>query len=283
MSKFNTVNNIKELDLFQNISELELNGFTVIPPEKVASKNFLYKVRRKVLEICEDRTGKLFNIKENGAIGKYKAQPQTDSQFLLYYLLMADPIFEKWLMNKTLYTMIDYLMRGTQQLSSMTSFVKWKGIGYGETLGLHSDTPPSTPEGLIPNNWFDVCNSTYCLTDYTKEDGAIAMIPGSHKLYRQPKPGEGVKRAIPVEAKAGSLIVFNGAIWHGAYPKKTDGLRLNLTTYFCHRKLKTQEAYQWKVSEQMLKRNPPEFAKLVAADDTMGWNEKGPDYSRSIS
>ena len=30
----------------------------------------------------------------------------------------------------------------------------------------------------------------------------------------------------------------------------------------------------------MLDRNPPEFARLVGADDQMGWDENGPDYSR---
>ena len=196
---------------------------------------------------------------------------------------MEDPIFEKWLINPTLYAMIDYLMKGMQQLSSMTSFVKWQGEGYGEGLGLHSDTPPSTPEGIIPNAWFDVCNSTYCLTDYTLENGAMAVVPGSHRLYRQPKLGEGVERAIPVIAKAGSLIIFNGGIWHGAFPKQSEGLRLNLTSYFCHRKLKTQEAYQWKISKEMLERNPPEFGKLVGADDYMGWDARGPDYTRVSS
>ena len=273
---------IKKFGLQNNISDLEINGFTIIPPKKVASTQFLNKMRKTVLRICHERTGKKFDINKNGQIGKYKAQPQTDSQFLLYYLLMADPIFEKWLLNPTLNAMMDYLMKGTQQLSSMTSFIKWQGEGYGETLGLHSDTRPSTPEGLIPNSWFDVSNSTYCLTDYTEENGAMAMVPGSHRLYRQPKPGEGVDKAVPVEAKAGSLIIFNGGIWHGAFPKKTKGLRLNVTSYFCHRKLKTQEAYQWRVTKDMLDRNPPKFAKLVGADDEYGWDAKGPDYSRPI-
>jgi len=265
-----------------NINDLEIDGFTVIPPKKVTSTQFLNKMRKTVLRICNERTGKKFDLNKNGEKGKYKAQPQTDSQFLLYYLLMADPIFEKWLLNPTLNAMMDYLMKGTQQLSSMTSFIKWQGDGYGETLGLHSDTRPSTPEGLIPNSWFDVSNSTYCLTDYTEENGAMAMVPGSHRLYRQPKPGEGVNKAIPVQAKAGSLIIFNGGIWHGAFPKKTKGLRLNVTSYFCHRKLKTQEAYQWRVTKEMLDRNPPKFAKLVGADDEYGWDAKGPDYSRPM-
>ena len=32
----------------------------------------------------------------------------------------------------------------------------------------------------------------------------------------------------------------------------------------------------------MLDRNTPEFARLVGADDHMGWDEKGPDFSRML-
>ena len=149
-----------------------------------------------------------------------------------------------------------------------------------ETLGLHSDCPPDR-DGRLPA-CSDVANAAYCLTDYTLENGAIAMVPGSHLYCRLPRRGEGEDSAIPVEAEAGSLIVWHGNTWHGAFEKKTDGLRLNVTTYHCHRRLKNQENYQWRVTEEMLKRNPPEFARLVAADDHMGWDENGPDYSRGF-
>ena len=272
-----TFNRIRELDLESNINELDTYGFTVVPPEKVADREFFLRIRETVLRICKERTGVEFDLDKNGAFGEYKAQPQSDGQFLLFYLLMADQVFEEWILNPTLYTLIDYLMRGQQQLSSLTSFVKWKGERQG--LGLHSDSPPDR-DGHLPA-CSDVANAAFCLTDYTLDNGAIAMVPGSHRFCRQPRPGEGEKRAVPVEAEAGSLIAWHGNTWHGAFPKKTDGLRLNVTSYHCHRRLKTQEAYQWRVTQEMLDRNPPEFGRLVAADDQMGWDEGGPDYSRT--
>ena len=51
-----------------------------------------------------------------------------------------------------------------------------------------------------------------------------------------PSPGDGVEDAVPVEAAAGSLIVWHGNTWHGAYPKETDGLRMNVTTYMCNKR-----------------------------------------------
>ena len=273
-----TYNRINALHLQQHVVELDSYGFTVIPPERVAPPAFLARMRDTILRLCKERTGIDFDVAQNGGFGSYKADPQRDGQFLLFYLLMADRIFEEWVMNPTLYTMIDYLMRGQQQLSSLTSFVKWKGERDG--LGLHSDSPPDR-DGRLPG-CSDVANAAYCLTDYTLDNGAICMVPGSHLHCRQPGPGEGEADAVPVEGEAGSLIVWHGNTWHGAFEKKTDGLRLNVTSYHCHRRLKTQENYQWRVTREMLDRNPPEFARLVAADDTMGWDEAGPDYSRTM-
>ena len=271
---------IQELGLEQNILDLETYGFTVISPEKVAAPDgFLERIRDIVLRIANERTGVEFKLEENGSPGKYKAQPQSGNQFLLYYLLMADPIFEEWLMNPTLYTIGCHLLHGQQQLSSLVSFVKWKGDGTTDNnLFLHSDSPPDRDGRLSACS--DISNAAYCLTDYTKENGCLAMVPGSHRYARQPNPGEGVKQAVPVEAPAGSLIAWHGNTWHGAFPKKTDGLRLNVTTYMCHRRIKTQENYGHHVSQEMLDRNPPEFARLLGADDMMGWNESGPDLAK---
>ena len=55
------------------------------------------------------------------------------------------------------------------------------------------------------------------LTPCTKDNGALAVVPGSHRLARQPMPGEGIDQAVPVEAEVGSLILWHGGTWHGAF------------------------------------------------------------------
>lgn len=271
---------ISELGLGGYIETVEEQGFAVIPPEKVAPPEFIERVRSAVLRVAEERTGESFAVDRNGnGSGNYKSEPQSAAQFILYYLLFEDRVFEEWLSNETMLAMVNHYMRGEGQLSSMTSFVKWQGGDYGKTLGLHSDTPRPAFRKL-PTSCNDVVNSALCLTDYSKENGSIAFVPGSHKLCRHPKPGERVEEAVAVDAPAGSLIFFNGNVWHGAFPKKTDGLRLTLTTYICHQRLKTQEQYQRHVPREMLERNPPSFARLVGAADPMGWTEIGPQFSR---
>ena len=270
---------IAELGLGEYIEVVDAQGFAVIPPEKVAPPEFIERIRSAVLRVAEERTGEKFALDKNASSGKYRSEPQMPGQFILYYLLFEDRVFEEWLSNETMLAMVSHYMRGEGQLSSLTSFVKWNGGGYGDTLGLHSDTPRPVSRQL-PAQCNDVVNSALCLTDYSEENGAIAFVPGSHKLCRHPKPGEDVDKAVAVEAAAGSLIFFNGNVWHGAFPKKTNGLRLTLTSYICHQRLKTQEQYQRHVTREMLERNPPAFARLLGAADPMGWTSIGPQFSR---
>jgi ectoine hydroxylase-related dioxygenase (phytanoyl-CoA dioxygenase family) len=92
-----------------------------------------------------------------------------------------------------------------------------------------------------------------------------------------PVPGEGVNDAIPVEAPAGSVIVFHGNVWHGAFPKATDGLRLSVNAFYCGPQQRTQETFQHLVDAPMLERNPPRLRSLVGYDDPWGFDDaRGP-------
>ena len=81
-----TFKRVRELGLEQHAFELDSYGFTVVPPDKVADRAFFERIRETVLRVCKERTGIEFDLEQNGAFGEYKAQPQSDGQFLLFYL-----------------------------------------------------------------------------------------------------------------------------------------------------------------------------------------------------
>ena len=102
-------------------------------------------------------------------------------------------------------------------------------------------------------------------------------MPGSHKLCRHPKPGEGVQDAVPVEAPAGSVLVFHGNVWHGAFPRKNPGLRLSVNAYYCGPHYRTQESFWGRITDEMLARNGDRFRELVHYDDRWGFQDaRGP-------
>jgi len=60
-------------------------------------------------------------------------------------------------------------------------------------------------------------------------------------------------------------------------------LRINLTTFITHRRIKTQENIKNRVTKEMLKRNPSKaFARMVGLNDHNGFDENGPDMSGII-
>lgn len=61
----------------------------------------------------------------------------------------------------------------------------------------------------------------FALTDFTAENGATGVVPGSHKWpdERKPEPGE----ITQAEMKAGSALVYLGSALHGGGANRTSG------------------------------------------------------------
>ena len=56
---------------------------------------------------------------------------------------------------------------------------------------------------------------------------------------------------------AGSAILWHGATWHGSFPRKKPGLRINLSAYFCRPHLMPQESYRDSIPEGFLDGEDP--------------------------
>ncbi len=83
------------------------------------------------------------------------------------------------------------------------------GPGGGE-MYLHAD------QNFLPEPWPtrpQGANAAWALDDFTVENGATCFVPGSHLLHRAPTKDD-LPEAVPYEAPAGSLIVFESRIWH---------------------------------------------------------------------
>lgn len=251
---------VKNLGLERYVLELETDGLTVVPPEVTGADPALFDHCTDVLlaKFTEVTGGCPISI-ENGPEGELSwpkpkeanrptlipkdAPPPT--QMLIQQLLQLDRCFRDLFVNPAVDALIDHLMGRSRfndakmrRLSSTNSFVKWQGeYGYGPNLGLHCD------QGANPLPWGShalTANATWCLTDYTLEGGALAYVPGSHRSNAHPGPGS-AKLAKPVVCPRGSVIVWPGSTWHGAFPKQTPGLRLNAVAYYRHQAVLPQE------------------------------------------
>lgn len=262
---------LRRLGLEHHAAELDSYGFTIVEPGRAAPASFTDALLRKVVAIAEQRSGQALAPADAESHAGGSAWGQH-----LFYLLLEDPIFEQAMMNETVLALITYLLGESCVLSSMNSILKGPGTDH---LILHSDS------AMVPAPYpafAQVANATWLLTDYDRDGGALSFWPGSHKFCRPPTTRETADfdRLVPVTAPAGSLVVWHGNTWHGAFPRQVPGLRVNLILYFCRIYMQTQEWYRERVSAEALTRNTGRFRHLVGLENPYPFGEEGAPIER---
>ena len=87
-----------------------------------------------------------------------------------------------------------------------------------------------------------VANTMWMLSDFSPQNGATEVVPGSHLSGAHPHPTE--QDGYPIfqpEAPAGTLMVFDGRLWHGTGAHTGGGDRLGALATFCCPQFRQQE------------------------------------------
>jgi ectoine hydroxylase-related dioxygenase (phytanoyl-CoA dioxygenase family) len=242
---------LRQLGLETNIAELEAFGFTVVPPEKVAPPEFLAAARKALEETLLRRYGE-------DALDPARWANVNDIQ---RFLIWEDQLFEKLALNPSGLGLAEYLVGTDCVLSLCDAWVKGPGERRTHIHADYLDQGPEARAETVLN-----CNVHYLLTDYSKDEGSISFVPGSHRWRRQPSPAEAAHwadNAHAVEAPAGSMVIWGHHTWHGSYPKTTPGLRMTLHCEYMKKRLQPEEAFRDTVTQEALDRNPVRFAGLM--------------------
>jgi ectoine hydroxylase-related dioxygenase (phytanoyl-CoA dioxygenase family) len=107
-----------------------------------------------------------------------------------------------------------------------------------------------------------VCNSMWALTDFTEENGATRIIPGSH--LRDASPEYGSEHAsIPAEMRRGSVLVWHGSLWHGGGANRSAAVRVGIAMNYCAGWIRQQENQQLGIALETARRFSPRLRELV--------------------
>lgn len=272
---------IARLGLERHVYELELFGLTVVGPEKTGAADLADRAFERVCDLIEQRSG----VRPDPVTGATHTDVFIPS---LYNFTHEGRVFEELITHPISLALVTHLVGQRCVLGGSTVFMKGPATGHkdmqlgakgeGLQLGLHADNNMH-PEPFTP--YAELCNATWLLCDYTKESGALAFVPGSHKACRNPGNGEAVNRAVPVEAPKGSLVVWHGNTWHGSYPRLVPGLRTSVAFEFVRSYMARHEHIDRHVTQEMLDRNPERYAVLMGRD-LLQWGEEGPDYQKLV-
>jgi ectoine hydroxylase-related dioxygenase (phytanoyl-CoA dioxygenase family) len=105
----------------------------------------------------------------------------------------------------------------------------------------------------------------WMIDDFTSANGATRIVPGSHTEARNADP-DAVAHTVPVEAPAGTAMVFDGRVWHGTGANETEARRNGILAYYSVPWLRQQENFTVSCSPDLVAALTPELRRLVGFD-----------------
>jgi ectoine hydroxylase-related dioxygenase (phytanoyl-CoA dioxygenase family) len=174
----------------------------------------------------------------------------------IYNLLARGPLYQRIPVHASVLPIVEQVLDRGCLVSSLSSIA----IGPSETpQPLHADdqTIP-LPRPHVPI----ICNSMWAITDFTEENGATRIIPGSH--LREQVPPLGVdNESIPAVMKRGSVMIYNGSLWHGGGANRTQQRRVGIAMNYCAGYIRQQENQQLGIPLDIARTFEPRLRKLA--------------------
>ena len=234
--------------------QLDTDGYVVL--EKLLPPETLAEVR--------DRVEELYAAEGENAGSEFRLEPGSRR---LANLMDKGSIFEKLIAEPEVLELVRHVLGAGFKLSSFNA--RSANPYSNEAQPLHCDAA-----ALPDQKGYWVCNTIWLLDDFTAENGATRVVPGSQnwrKLPNQeladlvaPHPEE-----VLLLAPAGSVVVMNTHGWHGGTANRTAGHRRALHGFFC-RSDRPQQQYQKRLLRQETQAHlSPELRKLLALDDPL--------------
>ena len=231
---------------------LDSSGYLVL--ERFLAPEMLEQVRARVEELHEQEG-------ENAG-AEFRKEPGSRR---LANLVDKGEIFERLIAMPEILERVRYVLGENFKLSSFNA--RSADPHSNEPQPLHCDA------GALPDErGYWVCNTIWLLDDFTSENGATRVVPGSQNWKRLPQETLADPLAPHPEerlllAPAGSVIVMNTHAWHGGTANRTAQPRRALHAFYC-RSDKPQQQYQKRLLRpETQARLSPQLRRLLALDD----------------
>jgi ectoine hydroxylase-related dioxygenase (phytanoyl-CoA dioxygenase family) len=131
-------------------------------------------------------------------------------------------------------------------------------ISPGETAQvLHTDDgiyPIAKPHPEI------VLNTMWALDDFTEQNGATRVVPGSHRSPERPPEDAQIEMAT---MPAGSVMFFTGSVFHGGGANQSDKPRLGTILEYVSGWLRPQENHVLAVPQDTVRTQEPRLQEML--------------------
>ncbi len=183
----------------------------------------------------------------------------------VYALLAKSEVFERVITNPVILPIVDGLLEPNYLLSAALAIK----LHPGETeQPFHCDNSnlPATQRAAVQG-----VSTIWAIDDFTAENGATEIIPGSHR-WEGERPAPDDERRQKILMKAGSVVVFHGSLYHRGGANRSGQPRLAITPQYCQPWLRQLENMPLAV--------PPEKAAALSerAQELLGYSIREPGF-----
>jgi ectoine hydroxylase-related dioxygenase (phytanoyl-CoA dioxygenase family) len=218
---------------------------------------------RDLLDALRQRTAELYELEADRAGAEFKQEPGC---LRLANLVDKGTVFETVISEPRVLEYVRHVLGPRLKLSSLNARTALPGSA---SQPLHVDM------GAIPDeHGYWVCNCVWMLDDFTSDNGALRVIPGSH-LWRQRPQDALADPSVPhhdevlITGRAGSIIVINAHLWHGGLANHTAAPRSAVHAFYCRWDKPQQQHQKAMLRAEVQARLSPELRTLLALDDPL--------------
>ena len=273
-------------ELHQAVHDVDAYGYCLI--EQALPDATIAEVRTRIDEQAqaerEQGFHRLSQVQDPGGINQW-----------VNLLINKGEVFQNLLLHPTVSGVVDHLLGEEHVLSDFAAHVVRPG---NTALPLHIDqwwmpqprlpgedyvrvgatdrsaiTAGKPERSTQPINPPCVVNAFWMISEFTAENGATRIVPGSHLSGQQ--PDQQVPHSVDTVAltgNAGTVAIWDGRTWHAAGQNNTNGARYGVTSYYGGPQFRSLTNYTLGTLPEILQNVSPELRKLLGFKI---WNEYG--------
>ena len=113
----------------------------------------------------------------------------------------------------------------------------------------------------FPDSYPVQCNTIWAMTDFSEENGATRVIPGSHRL--EDRLQFKLEDTEPAEMSKGSVLLYTGGLYHGGGANQSDHTRIGINITYNVAWLRQEENQYLSVPREIARELPESLLRLM--------------------
>jgi ectoine hydroxylase-related dioxygenase (phytanoyl-CoA dioxygenase family) len=216
-------------DLDAHVEEINLLGYTVVPD--ALREPELSEIRNKVDNIYQ------LQVEEIG--GQDRLQTINDTH-TARALLVYDEIFLRVATNPLVLRIVERFLGDYYTLMLQNGIINVPMVGDEQNAGSwHRDL---NYQHFVSSRPLSI-SALFCVDEFTEENGGTHVLPASHKTEACPSAEFFRRHELGIEAKAGSVLVFDSMLFHRGGRNRSQRIRRALNHMYTLPLIKQQISF----------------------------------------